>query len=239
MMEAGSFSIVPIEVVQDRRLTLWQTKVLVALFSFRNKTTNTVFPSRQVLAERTGLHVNNISKATTDLAELGWLVKTGQGGFSKATRYELQVPDLLDSKPQAEEQTTIAELTSPPLVDSTSETLADYTRGKEHTNEHTKEHMSGKPDDAAKNVLEHLNKKTGRKYHPVAANLHMINARIKEFSVEDCIAVIDMKVSEWMSDERMSQYLRPATLFNATNFASYQGMIGQSPLKMSSDIRDW
>ena len=100
--------------------------------------------------------------------------------------------------------------------------------------------LSGKPDGSAANqVLDHLNKKTGKNYKLVDANLRMINARIKDFSVEDCIAVIDMKVSEWSSDEKMSQYLRPATLFNATNFASYQGTIGQSKLKMSADIRDW
>jgi len=106
---------------------------------------------------------------------------------------------------------------------------------KPRTNKKTT--LSGKPDgSAAKDVLDHLNKKTGRNYQPVTAHLHMINARIKDFSVEDCIAVIDMKVSEWLSDEKMNQYLRPATLFNATNFASYQGTIGQSSIKLSPNF---
>lgn len=123
-------------------------------------------------------------------------------------------------------------------VDESTTNLHLTTNHKPITNNKTT--LSGKPDSsAAKEVLDHLNKKTGKNYQPVTANLHMINARIKEFSVEDCIAVIDMKVSEWLSDEKMNQYLRPATLFNAKNFASYQGMIGQSKIKMSSDIRDW
>jgi uncharacterized phage protein (TIGR02220 family) len=104
----------------------------------------------------------------------------------------------------------------------------------------TKKHittLSGKPDGlAAKDILDHLNKKTGRNYQPISAHLHMIDARIKDFSAEDCIAVIDMKVAEWLSDEKMNQYLRPATLFNATKFASYQGTIGQSNFKLSPNF---
>ena len=35
--------------------------------------------------------------------------------------------------------------------------------------------------------------------------------------------VIAKKVREWGADPKMSTYLRPATLFNATKFAQYQG----------------
>ena len=94
-MTDAQFAVVPLEVVQDRRLTLEQTRVLVALFSFRNKVTNTVWPSRAAIAERTGMHPSNISSATTALVNLGWLVKEGNGGHSKVTRYTLCVPDLV------------------------------------------------------------------------------------------------------------------------------------------------
>ena len=69
-MTDNMFSVVPIEVIQDRRLTLEQTRVLIALFSFRNKVTNTVWPSRSAIAERTGMHPSNISSATTALVAL-------------------------------------------------------------------------------------------------------------------------------------------------------------------------
>ena len=58
-MTDSLISVVPIEVIQDRRLTLEQTRVLIALFSFRNKVTNTVWPSRSAIAERTGMHPSN------------------------------------------------------------------------------------------------------------------------------------------------------------------------------------
>ena len=73
------FSIVPIEVFVDDRLTKRQIKVLGALLSFRRKDTNTIWPTREKLSERCGLPVNRISQITTELVNMGWLVKVGKG----------------------------------------------------------------------------------------------------------------------------------------------------------------
>ncbi|WP_296411888.1 helix-turn-helix domain-containing protein [Zoogloea sp.] len=90
------FSIVPVEVWADKRLTLKQMRVLGVLFSFRNKNTDIVWPSRAQIAERCGMSVCHVSTATTDLERLGWLRKDGKGGYSKSTRYAITVPDLID-----------------------------------------------------------------------------------------------------------------------------------------------
>lgn len=108
-MNESQFSVVPLEVIQDKRLTLEQTRVLIALFSFRNKVTNTVWPSRASIAERTGMHPSNISSATTALVALGWLAKDGLGGHSKATRYTLCSPDLEPKKVVQPAAPTVAE----------------------------------------------------------------------------------------------------------------------------------
>ena len=84
--------------------------------------------------------------------------------------------------------------------------------------------LSGKPDDAAKKILEHLNTVCGTKYRPVAHTLKHIKARIAEFDVETLLRVIDYKHREWKNTE-MSKYLRPDTLFNATKCASYVGQL--------------
>lgn len=94
MNDINIFSVVPIEVIQDQRLTKNQLKVLIALLSYRGKNTNLVYPSREKLSERCGIRPTTISLITTELSELGWLKKTGKGGFSKATRYTLTVPKL-------------------------------------------------------------------------------------------------------------------------------------------------
>jgi hypothetical protein len=43
-------------------------------------------------------------------------------------------------------------------------------------------------------------------------------------------AVIDDRVKAWGRDEKMAEYLRPATLFAAANFANYLGNLGADQL---------
>lgn len=73
-------------------------------------------------------------------------------------------------------------------------------------------------------VIEFLNEKTGRVYRPVDTNLKLIIARLKTgATVVDCRQVIAKKTREWKGDAKMAEYLRPATLFNATKFEQYMG----------------
>ena len=81
----------------------------------------------------------------------------------------------------------------------------------------------------AREVLAFLNTKTGRNYQPVDANLKLILARLKTATVQDCKSVIAKKCREWEKKEKMVEYLRPATLFNATKFAQYQGELAVVP----------
>lgn len=149
-MTESQFAIVPLEVIQDRRLTLEQTRVLIALFSFRNKVTNVVWPSRQALAERTGLHPSNISAATTALVGLGWLTKEGLGGHSKSTRYTLNVPEVgcqkVAQQATVADSATVAHSATSTIADSATTPLADSATRKEQTIEHTNEQRgAGKP----------------------------------------------------------------------------------------------
>lgn len=94
--------------------------------------------------------------------------------------------------------------------------------------------LSGKPN--ATSVLNHLNEQTGKNYQAVKANLSLIQARLKEgFTVDQCKAVIDSKIKTWVHDEKMSAYLRPKTLFNATNFAQYAGELETH----TSEVQSW
>ncbi len=76
----------------------------------------------------------------------------------------------------------------------------------------------------ANEVLEFLNEKTGRAYRPVDTNLKLILSRLKSgATVSECYQVIAKKTREWKGHVEMDQYLRPATLFNATKFEQYLG----------------
>ncbi|WP_334159754.1 replication protein [Achromobacter insolitus] len=96
--------------------------------------------------------------------------------------------------------------------------------------------LSGKPDaaphsqaetDAAEAVIAHLNEVTGSAFKPVESNLRLVRGRLGEgYTKEEILAVIDAKRAEWFGNPRWEKYLRPATLFNATNFAQYAGQLG-------------
>lgn len=109
-------------------------------------------------------------------------------------------------------------------------------RGATHSNdredksrEDKEKHMSGDPDVASE-ILVYLNEKAGRSYRPVDSNLKFIKARLAEGATsEECRAVIDAKVADWLDDSKMSEYLRPGTLFNAEKFAAYVGQLGTKP----------
>lgn len=75
---------------------------------------------------------------------------------------------------------------------------------------------------AAREVVNHLNKKTGSHYMASSRNtVSLIKARMAEgHSVDDFKTVIDVKAAEWLGTDQ-EQYLRPETLFSAKHFESY------------------
>lgn len=78
-----------------------------------------------------------------------------------------------------------------------------------------------KPSPVAE-IVSYLNEKAGTSYKASSKDTReKINARLKEgFTVEDFKTVIDKKCGEWLNDPKMSQYLRPLTLFG-TKFEGY------------------
>lgn len=113
--------------------------------------------------------------------------------------------------------------------------------------------LSGRPDDtpppaddgpspdegvnaAARAILQHLNEQAGHSYKPVESNLRMIRGRLAEGATPDeCCAVIDAKVAQWGKDQKMAEYLRPATLFAATNYAQYAGQLPKAATTTGAD----
>ena len=77
-----------------------------------------------------------------------------------------------------------------------------------------------------KEIIAYLNEKTGSNFKPVASNIKLIQARLKEgATIDEIKRVIDIKNQEWSQDLKMSEYLRPSTLFSAINYAQYSGQI--------------
>jgi hypothetical protein len=79
----------PFEILSDERLTLRHIRTLLAIFSWRKKNTSTARVSREMLSERTGYPVTRISQITSELEQMGWLKKTGNGGKSQWSEYQI------------------------------------------------------------------------------------------------------------------------------------------------------
>lgn len=89
--------------------------------------------------------------------------------------------------------------------------------------------INGRPNlrSQAAEIIAFLNEKAGRKFEAKGANLDFVLARLRDGeSVDDCRAIIAMKVREWKGDPKADKWLRPETLFNRTKFASYKGALG-------------
>lgn len=88
--------------------------------------------------------------------------------------------------------------------------------------------------DQATEVLDFLNRKTGKKFaarNPVGAatsNANLIMHRLKEgYTVQQLKSMVACKCRQWVHDPHMSKYLTPVTLFGRQKFDSYMGEIGE------------
>jgi len=113
--------------------------------------------------------------------------------------------------------------------DSDSELKKDFSKEKSYVEQKLdgaqpvkKKNPNKEIKKQALEVLDFLNKVTGRNFRPVDANLKLIEARLRSgVKVHQCRAIIGIQYNEWKDSEKMFQYLRPATLFNKTKFEQY------------------
>jgi len=110
--------VAPLEALTDPSLTDQERRVLFALFSFRGRLTEYVWPTREQIGERANIKdLAAVSKRTKSLAEKGWLSKFKKG-YSGHISYTLTLPERLNAV--VVESTTIEE--TPHKVESTTST---------------------------------------------------------------------------------------------------------------------
>ena len=78
--------------------------------------------------------------------------------------------------------------------------------------------------DVYEEIIKYLNEKTGSHFKPTSKSTQrLINGRLSEnYTIEDFKYVIDVKTNEWKDNTKMSKYLTPVTLFNASKFEKYR-----------------
>lgn len=210
------------------------TKLILVKLADNANDDGQCFPSYAKMAEQCGVSRRTVIRKIKDLEIAGEIVierrKTKNGNASNL--FFLRCLIVAGGHPPSD-------TVSPNLVTCghpPSGTASPITVSEPSTITVIEPIMSGKPDNAppanaeATQLLEYLNTKAGRRFRPTAANLTPLKARLKEgYTPDDVRKVIDRKCAEWLHDPTMHQYLRPATLFNATKFASYAGQ-ADSPL---------
>ncbi|KXH86951.1 conserved phage C-terminal domain-containing protein [Sporosarcina sp. HYO08] len=88
-------------------------------------------------------------------------------------------------------------------------------------------------------VIDYLNTKANKQFRATSkATARLVRGRFSEgYTVADFKKVIDAKAEEWRDDPYWQKYLRPSTLFNATNFENYleqsRELRGSEPLEYS------
>ena len=131
-MAGPRFSILPIEVLRDTRLTLRDLRVLIALHAFKDQAGH-CWPSRGLLAALTGLPEARISVATSRLVALGWVAKEGSGGRSRSCRYWLSVPETVTESVTVTDSETVTEPVTKTVTDPVTKTVTETVRGIEQT----------------------------------------------------------------------------------------------------------
>lgn len=86
----------------------------------------------------------------------------------------------------------------------------------------------------AEAVLNYLNRQTGKAFEfrnrsgGLTSNAERVIARLKQgYTAEELREVIHAKCVQWKRDDKMAEYLRPATLFARENFEQYLGELGR------------
>ncbi|MCG8071588.1 MAG: helix-turn-helix domain-containing protein [Candidatus Thiodiazotropha taylori] len=89
---SGKFVFAPIEVISDHRLGRIELRVLLALYSFRGKHDDCVYPHRETIAQRCGYTVGTVSTAITALIKHGWIERKQSRG---PNTYFLKLPEII------------------------------------------------------------------------------------------------------------------------------------------------
>lgn len=216
---ANLFLNIPVGVAHDNRLKDKDKLLYGEIYAMLN-VTNSFFMSNSKLAERLNCSEPTIKRSLARLEECGFIQRNNIYEGKQIVRRNISLGRF-------NSDTRVGSAMTLPPVHERSEgsVISDpdnrtINRASNRTEEDI---LSGKPDHAPyQEIISYLNQQAGTSYRASSkATQRLVHARMSEdFTVEDFKKVIDIKVAAWKDDPKMSQYLRPATLFG-TKFESY------------------
>lgn len=203
--------------------------VLLTLSLHMDKEGGSCFPSTKTLSVETGLSERVICQHLTIATNDRWINRSlahKSGQAWKRNQYQAILPKALTESQCVTPEGTDRE--SAPYDEGTDfECKKALTQGQssisiELTNKHIVE------------IITYLNSRTGKNFKASTKQTQKhINARWRDgFRIDDFKRVIDNKVKVWMTDSKMSAYLRPETLFGP----KFEAYLNEAPTKPQSEI---
>ncbi|WP_124069391.1 conserved phage C-terminal domain-containing protein [Filibacter tadaridae] len=195
--------------------------------------------------------VDTIKRAIRRLEDSGYIISTASFNRTKMDKtkcyrinYEMLHCSVMQDAPSttaqsAQEEVQDAPSTTAKLAQEEVQ-IAPSTEGKMPL-AITKEVKSIKKDIVENDldvvsVIEYLNDKASTQFKASSkATARLVKGRLREgYKLTDFKKVIDTKARNWLGDPHWQKYLRPSTLFNATNFENYLEESRVSDLPASS-----
>ena len=187
---------------------------------------------RNILANETGVNSSSVHRRLTILKNVGFIDIKSNNKFSIITICNYNEYQVTDNKieQQIEHQLNIKRTSSEQPANTPKELNKENKENKEKANDEPRRSMANGFKTTATGILLFLNEKVQRNYQPVKVNIDFIIHRLEEGATpKQCRQVIVRKARDWLNDPKMTQYLRPATLFNKTKFAQYVGELVSIP----------
>lgn len=147
-----------------------------------------------------------------------------QESFSRLLPTRAESESYLESESESEEEVTNVTLSSLPLDGA----------------------KSPKPNlvKMASDVIDWMNWKLDRAWKTKTPKgdptviCRLVQSRLKAgYTADDCRLVIGHRISKWVDDPKMSQYLTPGTIFRPSNFENYLGECSKLSPKELARIR--
>lgn len=179
--------------------------------------------SREALSRATGLSEQQVRTA------LKHLISTGEVTKKSTRQYTLLIVNSYARYQETNQEPNQQVTNNQPTTNQRVTTNKNIRIKNKELRKKDSMSSSGEHDTAAQ-VIRYLNERAGKNFSEKSeANRKLISGRIREGrTIEDFKQVIDLKVSQWKGDEKMDQYLRPATLFRPQKFEEY---LNEAPAK--------
>lgn len=202
------------ELIDDIGLTIYEKMVYIVLIR-HSDSESSCFPSRSTISKKAGCSIATVKRTINSLEKKGLIKK-----INRKTKYGENKSNLYfiaSTKARGCENLGVGSVRP---ANKTNTNKTNLTNNIYSTTEEKEDKTNNK--EIHKRIVDYLNEKANKSFKSTTKKtISLINSRLTEgFVEEDFYKVIDNKVHDWLTDTKMSDYLRPETVFG-NKFESY------------------